>query len=119
MPTPPSLATPNYLRTEERQRRPKCPMSEEEVLALHRGVARYREPSVHGRGVPFWQLIVQDPELGPVFVRQDGEPRTAQDLKDKWASLMVMREASIASDAAWMIRIASPESPQGLVHRTL
>jgi len=92
-------------------------MSSEEVQALHRGVARYREPSVHGRGVPFWQLIIQDPEMAPVFVRQDGEPRTAQDLKDKWASLM--REASIAGGPAWMYRIASPESPQGLVHRTL
>ena len=36
----------------------------------------------------FWQHILDDAQLGHVFARPDGRRRTAQDLKDKWATLM-------------------------------
>jgi hypothetical protein len=75
-----------------------------------RAYGTYRAPwhprllsSIGGNGLPlpltltltltltlprFWQHILDDAQLGHVFARPDGRRRTAQDLKDKWATLM-------------------------------
>ena len=61
-------------------------MTEKELQALRKGVAR------HGRA---WSRILDDDELGHVFVRPDGTLRTAVDLKDKWT--LITREASVTA----------------------
>ena len=80
-------------------RRARCPFGAAEVRALRHGVARYTARCAHVQGSKFWQHILDDAQLGHVFARPDGGRRTAQDLKDKWATLMREETRGGPSDA--------------------